>query len=107
MKRQLGILLQMLEDKSLQEDILLFCNRLMPSIAEDDLNCYYSNNDSIFFDSFNLTGKNDPLRYDIDHVVGFAIKEIGYLLNDFGRSALITGNDLKTKRKLHFKAQRK
>jgi len=94
-KCQHCILLQLYEEKPSHEYIRLFWSDLMPSISKDDLESYYFNNDSIFFDSFNLTGKNDPLRYTVDHVVGIAIKEVEPLLNDFGRAALITGNDLK------------
>jgi len=97
-KRQHCILLQLYEEKSSHEYIRLFWNNLMPSISKDDLKSYYFNSDSIFFDSFNLTGKNDPLRYAVDHVVGIAIKDIEPLLNDFGRAALITGYSLKNLR---------
>lgn len=93
-KRQFNIQLQLLKGESPNKYFPFFWNYLMPSISEDDLNSYYFNRDSIFFDSFNLTSKNDPLRDAVDHVVGITIKDIECLLNDFGRAALISGNSL-------------
>ena len=64
-------------------------------IEEDDLDDFYFTSDSLFFDNYNLLHKNDKFLYDFYHLTGIPVKDIQHLLNDFGKSALLTGENLK------------
>jgi len=77
------------------EEIKYLEEYLYGYIEEDDLNDFYFTSDSLFFDNYNLLYKNDKYLYDFNHLTGIPIKDIQYLLNDFGKSALLTGENLK------------
>lgn len=67
---------------------------LYPDIADDDLSDFYFSSDSLYFDNENLLKKNDKF-YELDHITAISIEGIRHLLNNFGKSALITGEKLK------------
>ncbi len=68
-------------------------------IENDDLDDYYFTSDSLYFDNENLLSKHDKF-WDLDHITAVSIETVKHLLNDFGKSALITGENLKTFRSM-------
>jgi hypothetical protein len=64
-------------------------------IENDDLDDFYFTSDSLYFDNENLLNKHDKF-WDLDHITAISIETIKHLLNDFGKSALITGVNLET-----------
>jgi len=68
-------------------------------IADDELDEFYFTSDSIYFDNENLLNKHDKF-WDLDHITAVSIESIQHLLNDFGKSALQTGTDLKSFRSM-------
>lgn len=68
-------------------------NDLLLSIEEDLLKNFYFSNDSIYVDGEHLLSKNAKFL-GLDLITAIAISDIQLLLNDFGKSALITGEDL-------------
>lgn len=93
-KRQISISQQVREDERYSKGYEEPERELLTSIAKSDLSDFYFNNDSIFFDSSNMLHKNGPF-HDLNNIIGIPIKDISYLLNDFGQAALITGKNLK------------
>lgn len=93
-KRQINLSRQIQEDEEYSKGYEENAREFLELIAESDLKSFYFNNDSIFFDSSNLLHKNGPFQ-GLDHVIGIPIKDIAYLLNDFGKAALLTGKNLK------------
>lgn len=79
-----------LKEKDHEIEIQTLEEYLYSYIESDELEDFYFTNDSIFFDNENLLNKHDKF-WDLDHITGFSIKEIQYLLNDFGKSAMLTG----------------
>lgn len=68
-------------------------------IEDDDLDDFYFTSDSLYFDNENLLNKHDKF-WDLDHITAVSIETIKHLLNDFGKSALITGENLETFRSM-------
>ena len=68
-------------------------------IEDDDLDDFFFTSDSLYFDNENLLNKHDKF-WDLDHITAVSIETIKHLLNDFGKSALITGENLETFRSM-------
>lgn len=68
-------------------------------IEDDNLDDFYFTSDSLYFDNENLLNKHDKF-WDLDHITAISIESIKHLLNDFGKSALITGKELKSFRSI-------
>jgi hypothetical protein len=63
-------------------------------IETDDLDDFYFTDDSIYIDNRNLLHKSQFDFEANDHITAIPLSDIEHWLNDFGRSALITGNGL-------------
>lgn len=71
----------------------IFQEHVLAAIEYDSLDDFYFTRDSIFVNTFNHLSEYDK-SHNINHVTGIAIREIGYLLNEFGESALVSAKKL-------------
>lgn len=72
-------------------------NYIYDAIAKDDYDDFYFDEEAIYFDNENLLTWNDKY-YDLDQETGVDIETIKPLLNDYGMSVLVTGENLKAYR---------
>lgn len=99
MIRQNKIKVQIEEQINANESLIDLEDYLYSYIEEDDLEDFYITSDSIYFDNENLLNKNDKF-WELDHVTAISIESIKPMLNDFGKSALLTGKNLESFRSM-------
>lgn len=94
-KKRKQKLLEQIKIIDMGKDTTYFLEYMLPAINDDDYEEFYFTSDSIYVDNFNLLNKNDKFL-DLDNITSLAISEIIPLLNEFGKSALISANKLST-----------
>lgn len=94
-KKRKQKLLEQIKVMDMGEHEKYFLEYMIPAIDDDNYEDFYFTSDSIYVDNFNLMNKNDKFL-DLDNITSLAISEITPLLNEFGKSALISAHKLST-----------